>query len=215
MCGRYTLFDIRELEREYPLPEDFTFEPQYNVAPTQIMPVITEQGVELMRWGLVPVWAKDEKIGYRLINARSESVFEKPIWKAVITRKKCLIPANGFYEWKKESSGKQPYFVHPKDQELFMFAGVWEVWKHDGREWHTYSILTTRANKEMENVHDRMPVILHKADWQQWLAADRREDIEPLLAPYKDDELELFEVSKDVNVVRTNNDTLIVPINSK
>lgn len=96
-----------------------------------------------------------------------------------------------------------------------MFAGVWDVWKHNGREWHTYSILTTRANMEMENIHDRMPVILRKADWQQWLEADRREDIEPLLAPYKDGGLDFFPVSKEVNIVRANSDTLILPINSK
>ena len=215
MCGRYTLFNLRELEAEYALPDDFTFEPQYNVAPTQTMPVVTQDGVELMRWGLIPMWARDEKIGYRLINARSETVFEKPIWKAVITRRKCLIPANGFYEWQKEDGGKQPFYIYPKDQKLFMFAGVWDVWKHNGREWHTYSILTTQANKEMENIHDRMPVILRKVDWQQWLEADRQEDIEPLLAPYKDGGLDLFPVSKEVNVVRTNKDTLILPINSK
>lgn len=215
MCGRYTLFNLRELEAEYALPDDFTFEPQYNVAPTQIMPVVTEQGVELMRWGLVPVWAKDEKIGYHLINARSETVFEKPIWKAVITRKKCLIPANGFYEWQKEDGGKQPFYIYPKDQKLCMFAGVWDVWKHNGREWHTYAILTTEANKEMKGIHDRMPVILRKSDWQQWLEADRREDIEPLLASYKDGGLDFFPVSKEVNVVRTNTDALITPINSK
>lgn len=215
MCGRYALYDIQELENEYPIPKDFDIEPNYNAAPTQIMPVVTEKGLELMRWGLIPAWAKDEKIGYKLINARSESVFEKPIWKALITRKKCLIPSNGFYEWKKEEGGKRPFFIHPKDQKLFMFAGVWETWKHEGREWNTYSILTTRPNSEMEDIHDRMPLILPKADWQQWLEADLREDIEPLLVPYEDNGLELFEVSKDVNIVKTNNDRLILPINSK
>ncbi len=215
MCGRYALYDLQKLANEYSIPEGFDLKPNYNAAPTQTMPVVTENGLELMRWGLIPAWAKDEKIGYKLINARSESVFEKPIWKAVITRKKCLIPANGFYEWKQQEGGKQPYFIHPKDQPLFMFAGVWETWMHEGNEWHTYSILTTTPNKELAYIHDRMPVILAKSDWQQWLEADRREDIEPLLAPYKDAELELHEVSKDVNVVRTNTDKLIVPINSK
>ena len=214
MCGRYALYDIQELENEYPITKDFDIEPNYNAAPTQIMPVVTEKGLELMRWGLIPAWAKDEKIGYKLINARSESVFEKPIWKALITRKKCLIPSNGFYEWKQEEGGKQPFFIHPKDQKLFMFAGIWENWKHEGREWNTYSILTTTPNKEMENIHDRMPVILHRSDWQQWLEADLREDIEPLFEPYNSG-LELFEVSKDVNVVKTNNDKLILPLNSK
>ena len=215
MCGRYALFDIKEIENDYPLPADYEFVPNYNVAPTQTMPVITEEGMTLMRWGLIPSWSKDEKIGYKLINARSESVFEKPIWKAVITRKKCLIPANGFYEWKKAEDGKQPFFIYPKDQNIFMFAGVWETWKHEGREWHTYSILTTEPNKEMALIHDRMPVILQKEDWSQWLGADDEEDIQPLLYSYSDDGLETIEVSKDVNVVKVNNNTLILPINSK
>lgn len=215
MCGRYALFDIRELNREYASTKGIAIEPNYNAAPTQVMPVITQNGLEFMRWGLIPVWAKDEKIGYKLFNARSESVFEKPIWKAVITRKKCLIPANGFYEWKKEQDGKQPFFIHPNDQHLFMFAGVWEEWSREGKRWRTYSILTTQPNKEMEEIHDRMPVILNKDDWQQWLDADRQMDIEPLLVSYKDNGLELFMVSKEVNVATTNNDTLILPINSK
>ncbi|MDB5181060.1 MAG: hypothetical protein JWO54_823 [Candidatus Saccharibacteria bacterium] len=215
MCGRYALFNIDEIVDDYPLPEDFDFIPNYNIAPTQTMPVITEDGMKLMRWGLIPSWSKDEKIGYRLINARSESVFDKPIWKAVITRKKCLIPANGFYEWKKEEDGKQPYFIHPKDQSIFMFAGVWETWKHEGKEWHTYSILTTEPNKEMSYIHDRMPVILQKDDWSQWLGADVEDDIVPLLQSYSDNGLETVQVSKDVNVVKTNNNTLVLPINSK
>lgn len=215
MCGRYTLYEMEKLFRDFPNQYEKEIEPNYNAAPTQILPVVTMEGLTLMRWGLIPSWAKDEKIGYRLINARSESVFEKPIWKSVIMRKKCLIPANGFYEWRKQPEGKQPYYIHPKDQELFMFAGVWEQWQHEGKDWHTYSILTTTPNKEMTYVHDRMPVILHEADWNQWLEADRQEDIEPLLAPYEDGALEMFEVSKDVNVVRVSHERLILPINSK
>lgn len=215
MCGRYALYDLQMLGREYRIPKGDAIRPNYNVAPTQTMPVATERGLALMRWGLVPRWAKDEKIGYRLISARSESVFEKPIWKAIIMRKKCLVPANGFYEWQRRAGGKQPFYIHPKDQELFMFAGVWESWHHEGAWVDTYSILTTTPNREMKDIHDRMPVILHKEDWAQWLEADRREDIEPLLVPYEDSALECFEVSKDADVVKVNNDTLILPANSK
>lgn len=215
MCGRYVLYDFNELCNEYPLLEELTISPNYNVAPTQIMPVVTDNGVQHMRWGLIPKWAKDDKIGYSLINARSETVFEKPMWKSLVTTHRCLVPANGFYEWQKRPDGKQPFYIHPKNQHLFMFAGIWDVWKHDSREWYTYSILTTTPNEQMKQIHDRMPVILHKADEAQWLAADRHDDIEPLLSPYDDDDLDMFEVSKSVNVVKTNEKDLILPINSR
>lgn len=214
MCGRYALYDFEELYDEYSVPKDFDILPNYNTAPTQTMPVITQNGIEMMRWGLIPRWAKDEKIGYKLINARSESVFEKPIWKSVIAKNRCLIPANGFYEWQKREDGKQPYFIQLDDDPMFMFAGIWETWKHDNLIWNTYSILTTTPNKEMTGIHDRMPVILHKDDEAQWLAADKREDIEPLLTPYEDAHLHMFEVSKDINITKANDKTLILPINS-
>lgn len=212
MCGRYALYDFEELYDEYAVPDDFEIAPNYNVTPTQSMPVITEDGLQMMRWGLIPTWAKDEKMGYKLFNARSESVFEKPIWKSLITKHRCLVPANGFYEWQKQEKEKQPYFIQLKDSGLFMFAGIWGIWKHKNLIWNTYSILTTTPNKEMTPIHDRMPVILHKDDEAQWLSANGREDIEPLLQPYEDAHLRMFEVSRDVNGSRANDQTLILPI---
>ena len=214
MCGRYALYDLTDLQATYGVPPDFPLSPRYNVAPTHTMPVVTESGVEVMRWGLIPKWAKDEKIGYKLINARSESLFGKPIWKAVVLKRRCLVPANGFYEWQKQESGKQPFYIHPADQALFMFAGVWEIWQHEGKEWHTYSIVTTEPTDDMARIHNRMPVILHKDDHAQWLGADTRDDIEPLLAPYNGT-LEMFEVSKAVNVATADDNSLILPLNSK
>lgn len=215
MCGRYALYDLESLNAEYHIPEDIDLAPNFNAAPTQSMPIVTDHGMELMRWGLIPRWAKDPKMGLRLINARSESVFDKPIWKSAILHRRCLVPANGFYEWQKRLDGKHPFYIHPKDQNLFMFAGVWESWTYQDREWHTYAILTTVPNHEMTDIHDRMPVILHKEDRAQWLAADTREEIETLLMPYSHNTLEMFEVSRDVNVVKTNDGHLITPINSK
>lgn len=215
MCGRYVLYDLEALDTLYPLPTDDSIEPNYNAAPTQTMPVVTEEGVRTMRWGLIPKWAKDPKIGYKLINARSETIFDKPVWKSIVTRRRCLVPANGFYEWQNRDEGKQPFYIYVKDQPLFMFAGVWESWLHEGREWETYSILTCDPNQEMADIHDRMPVILHKDDHAQWLAADRKEDILPLLMPYTHGGLDMFEVSKQVNIVRANDQTLIMPANSK
>jgi putative SOS response-associated peptidase YedK len=215
MCGRYDLHDYDELTERYALPPNVSVRPNYNVAPTHIMPTITDQGTTMMRWGLIPRWAKDEKIGYKLFNARSESVFEKPIWKGIIKKHRCLVPANGFYEWQKQEDGKQPFYIHLKDDDLMMFAGVWETWKHEDKEWATYSILTTTPNKEMKDLHDRMPVILNQETYDQWLGADREEDIKPLLQPLQDGSLAMFEVSKDVNVTKTNDERLILPLNSK
>ncbi len=183
------------------------------------MPVITESEsgkptIELMKWGLIPVWVKDPRIGYKMINARSETIFEKPAWRSVIKKKRCLIPADGFYEWKKQSDTKvkQPFYIHPKQFELFSFAGVWESWKDENNnEIRTYSIITTEPNKEMSSIHDRMPVILYPEDEASWLEPSKvtRDDIEPLLRPFEDNGLEIFEVSKDVNTVKNNDEHLI------
>jgi putative SOS response-associated peptidase YedK len=209
------LYETDTLDERYDVEIGLELHPNYNTAPTQFMPVITENGLELMRWGLIPKWARDEKISYKLFNARSESVFEKPLWKSVITSKRCLVPANGFYEWKKESDGKHPYYIHPRDTGVFSFAGVWEQWQHRGRLWWTYSILTTEPNKEMTNIHNRMPVILHQQDEDTWLRADEREVIETLLQPYDDNGLDMYEVSPKVNVTATNDASLIGPLNSR
>ncbi len=132
----------------------------------------SDRTIESMQWGLVPKWAKEPNIGYKMINARSEGIFEKPSWRGPIKYQRCLVPANGFYEWRREASGrvKTPYFIHPKDQGLFAFAGIYEIW-HDpqGNELWSYAIITTTPNAEMTSVHDRMPVILHPDDWELWL----------------------------------------------
>lgn len=212
MCGRYVVYDTDNIEDRFNVDLVDDLAPNYNVAPGQTMPVITRDGLVLMRWGLIPRWAKDEKIGYKMINARSESVFEKPTWKGLIKSKKCLIPVNGFYEWQKTADGKQPFYIHPKDKGLMAFAGLWETWTHEGKDWHTYTILTTSPNKEMGSIHDRMPVILHREDESQWLNADTQGDIEALLRPIEDGSLEMYEVSKEVNTARTNEKSLLEPV---
>src|SRR5689334_19370469 len=139
MCGRYALIDTNEIGDRFDVDLLDPIKPNFNAAPTQDMPVITKDGLQIMRWGLIPVWAKDEKIGYKMINARAESIFEKLMWKGIVKRNRCIIPANGFYEWQKRDDGKQPFYIHLPKDELFAFAGIWETWKHDGKEWHTYS----------------------------------------------------------------------------
>lgn len=215
MCGRYTLYTTDELEDRFRIEVSEAIKPNYNAAPTQNMPVITTDGLQIMRWGLIPSWAKDEKIAYKMINARAETVFEKPMWKGIIKRNRCLIPANGFYEWKKQGGSKQPYFIHLPNEELFAFAGIWETWKHEGAEWNTYTILTTTPNNEMESIHDRMPVILDKNEEEDWLFSEERDIYGTFLDPLPNNSLEMHEVSKDVNIVKINNESLIGSLNSK
>jgi putative SOS response-associated peptidase YedK len=216
MCGRYALYSTDEEVAEHydaELPEERSA--NYNVAPTQTMPVMTQAGLQMMRWGLIPKWAKDEKIGYKLINARSESILEKPVWKNIVRKNRCLIPANGFYEWKKTESGKIPYFIHLANDQLFSFAGIWETWIHKGHVWNTYSIITTKPNRDMKDIHDRMPVILTKDEESAWLNADDDSLISTLLTPLENGLLKMHEVSKAVNTIKVNEATLIGPINSK
>jgi len=200
---------------------NYSFSATYNAAPTQTLPVVVDhpngKRIELMKWGLIPVWAKDEKIGYKLINARSETVFEKNTWKKVITNQRCLVPATGFYEWKKAADGKRPFYIHKLDQPIMSFAGVWSSWKSsEGNTLHSYAILTTAPNKEMSVLHDRMPVILHPEDEQDWLNPDMTEqqDIAQFLRPLEDGSLDIYEVSTAVNNVRVNNESLVRPVST-
>lgn len=215
MCGRYTLYTTDDIEDRFNVEVRDEISPNYNAAPGQTMPVITEEGLRLMRWGVLPRWAKDVRVGHKMINARSETVFDKATWKSLITRHRCLVLANGYYEWQQREHGKQPFFIRPRLEKLFAFAGLWSAWEHAGRVLLTYSIITTRANTDTEGVHDRMPVILHRSDEARWLAADTREDIEPLLVPYEDHGILLHEVGTDVNSIKNNNETLIRPLFGK
>ena len=221
MCGRYTFTQPESLGERYSLHNMIEIRPNYNAAPTQDMPVIRLKGSEMslavMRWGLIPSWAKDKNIGYKLFNARSETVFEKPSWRSAIKTRRCLIPATGFYEWKREgSSKKQPYYITAKRSEIISFAGIWESWKDENDESiETYSIITTSPNKEMSELHDRMPVILRREDELAWLNEDNRDFLETLMKPYEDDTLRLIPVSTDVNLVKNNDGNLLLPVNSK
>ncbi len=226
MCGRYTLHKkVDELAERFNVAKvNYDINENFNVAPGQIMPVITEdetgRHLELMKWGLIPSWAKDPLIGYKLINARDDGIFDKPVWRNLILKKRALIPADGFYEWQKPTDPKgrkQPYYIHPKDLALFSFAGVWENWTDaGGREWLTYSIITTEPNKEMKAVHNRMPVILHPADEASWLdlAKVTKEQVAPFLRPYDNNGLAMHKVSDEVNSTRNNNSQLIYALNA-
>lgn len=228
MCGRYGFYRVDEFGDRFGVKPSVAFKvnDNYNAAPGQILPVIIEseagRTLEPMKWGLVPGWAKDINIGYKMINARAESLFEKPTWRGPAKYKRCLVPARGFYEWDKITEDgkpkKQPYFIKPASQDLFAFAGLYDTW-HDqaGNELWSYSIVTTAASKEMATIHDREPIILKPEDESLWLDAtlQDRGAIEALLHMYPYGKLEMVAVSTDVNVVKNNDEHLIYPINSK
>ena len=218
MCGRYSLADLAKIEVKFKAySQGFGLTPNYNVAPSQMMPVVTpdkdSRQLELMHWGIPRVLGKD--LVKELINTRADKAFER-FWSNTVLHHRCLVPANGFYEWKTQADGKHPFYIHPKDQDLFAFAGIWSEWKDkDGKFMKTYSILTTEPNKEMRSIHTRMPVILHEEEYDAWLTPDdSRATIEPLLRPYQDGGLDIYEVSKDVNNVQNNHGQLFTPLNT-
>lgn len=217
MCGRYSLEKRQhELEHFYnsKMPASYRG-PNYNVAPTQIMPVVTLIGLELMSWGLRPQWAKDPKIAYSLINARAETIFEKPTYRKPIISNRCLIPATGYYEWQKTGKTRQPYYYHLRNQEIFSFAGLFVAKTDDQGEIHkTYLIITCSPNKLAAEVHDRMPVILSESEQKDWLDPDIIEPdrIQQFLNPFSDNEMTAIKVGSEVGNVKNNSASLTQPI---
>ncbi|MBL8190586.1 MAG: SOS response-associated peptidase [Acidobacteria bacterium] len=204
MCGRFTQRkDPKKLAAYYGVEDPYVVaSPRFNISPQQMIQAVTSdrQIVEL-KWGLIPSWAKDPKIANNLINARAETLQEKPSFRTALAKRRCLIPADGWYEWKKESDGKQPYFFHRRDDGLFSFAGLWESWKSpEGETIQTCTIITTEPNELTGQYHHRMPAILKRSDEALWLDSMARvSDLVQLLAPCSADELEVYAVSRAVN----------------
>jgi putative SOS response-associated peptidase YedK len=208
MCGRFARYASGdEVAQRFQLPEATLFdEPRYNIAPTQPVAAVraTAWGRALawLRWGLIPSWSSDPAIGNKLINARAETVTEKPSFRSAFKQRRCLIPASGYYEWeKRRGSRKQPYFIRPRNGSLFAFAGLWERW-HDsqGTPVETCTILTSEANEQLRSLHDRMPLILDPAADATWLdpGADAP-SLHALLVPYPAEKMEAFPVNPWVN----------------
>jgi putative SOS response-associated peptidase YedK len=219
MCGRYTLTAPAES-----LAEEFGFKDSsveltqsYNVAPTQGVAAVLEEGgvrrLELLRWGLIPPWADDPQIGSRMINARSETAPEKPSFRRAFRERRCLIPADGFYEWQRTNGAKQPFYIHMEDGRPFAFAGLWESWGRGGEgEIRTCTILTTGANAVVGEIHKRMPVILAPDAYDVWLdPSSERDELTGLLAPYPEDEMEAYPVSRFVNSPSNNDPRCVEP----
>jgi putative SOS response-associated peptidase YedK len=207
MCGRFTQSLTGEaIAQAFDLDDIPNWTPRYNLAPTQNVPVIlmSEAGrtFKSLRWGLVPSWAKDLAIGARMINARSETVTEKPSFRSAFKKRRCLIAADGFYEWQKEQGKKQPFYFRLENGQPFGLAGLWEQWQApEGDVWQTCTILTTDANSLLSQVHDRMPVMLHPEDYDRWLDPQNQstEALQSLLRPYEAEAMVAYAVSPIVN----------------
>jgi putative SOS response-associated peptidase YedK len=209
MCGRYTLSSPNDAVADlFELPELPLLAPRYNVAPTQEAAAVRvlkpgePRRLDLLRWGLIPYWAEDPSIGNRMINARSESVADKPAFRRSFRKQRCLIPTDGFYEWKKEGKLKQPFHIRRQDRQPFAFAGLWERWKDPAGELiDSFTILTTDANDLIRPLHNRMPVILDRKDFGLWLDPAAADPVQllALLVPAPGEEMETVPVSRAVN----------------
>ena len=222
MCGRFTAsFEFREIKVGYNLQQDLPcFGRRFNIAPSQEVPVIIQNGgkneLKIMRWGLVPSWAPDRSIANRMINARAETVTEKPSFRRLLQSRRCLIPADGFYEWRREGSGKVPVWFYIKKKEPFAFAGLWDVWRDvEGEVLHTFTIITTSPNALLRRIHNRMPVIFDALQARQWLdprLSTRTADIAAVLAPFPFELMESHDVSPLVNKPEVDSSDCINPI---
>ena len=216
MCGRFQLsVKGKEISERFNV-EVFNemYSPSFNCAPSQKLPVITNQNPETLsffKWGLIPSWSKKSP-GFNLINTRAETILQKPMFRNAFRRQRCLVPANGFFEWRK--SDKVPFRVFLKNEALFAMAGIWDVWYDaENHPVNTFSIITTESNQKMKGIHHRMPVILVKDKEEAWLHSQDTEKLTKLLIPLDDSQIEMYPVSTIVNSVKNNGKEIIYPIN--
>lgn len=209
MCGRFQLsVKGKQISERFNIEVfDELYRPSYNCAPSQNLPVIINSEpnrLNLLRWGLIPFWAKDPKVGFRNINTRAETINSKPSFKQAFKKRRCLIPANGFYEWKKDSN-KTPFRIFLKNEGLFSMAGIWEQWKDaEDKEIITFSIITTTANGKIKDIHHRMPVILKPEHEKEWLFETNETNLLSMLQPYDPQLIDLYEISTKVNSPKHN-----------
>lgn len=211
MCGRFTNdAEQAAIEKEFKVGKlnKVEFAPRYNIAPSQLIDAILETGEERiftrLKWGLIPSWAKDDSIGNKMINARAETLAEKPSFRSAFKQRRCIIPATGFYEWSKKGAGaKKPFYFYLKNRDVFGFAGLWEEWtdKETGEFLETCTIITTEANEVLEPIHERMPVILDRENYDLWLDTqiDEIDQLQKLLVPFAAAKMASHEVGKAVN----------------
>lgn len=221
MCGRFTLTVEKSviMERFGLSSANIVWQPRYNIAPNQPCPTVIDNGSELllqlMVWGLIPHWSKDKKNAFQMINARAETVKTKPSFRDSFRNRRCLVPADGFFEWKKTDAGKIPYRATLRTGGLFALAGLWDTWMDEkGDEIKTFTILTTEANSLLATLHDRMPVILKREDEARWInpSIQESEEVEKLLKPFSANEMALTEVSAIVNSWKNDTPDCIIPV---
>ncbi|MCX6650437.1 MAG: SOS response-associated peptidase [Methanomassiliicoccales archaeon] len=218
MCGRFSLGLVYGFSTRFGVPEESGLTPRYNIAPFQQIVVIVRESpnsLRWMRWGLVPRWAKGEEFGLKLINVRAESVLDKPMFKPLLSSQRCLVPATGFYEWSKLGTKKRPFNFRLKGQDFFAMAGIYDVWRKDGKELITCSIITTQANEEVAKVHDRMPVILSRSSEESWLSkgALTESALREIMDPFPANGIESYPVSDAVNDAKADDPDMVVPYN--
>jgi putative SOS response-associated peptidase YedK len=216
MCGRYTFQPTEEFYRRFNIPNRLDgLVARYNIAPSQLVPVIISQDqnqVMLMRWGLIPHWAKEEKTAYKMINARMETLTQRPAFRSLLAANRCMIPATGYYEWKVEARGKTPYDIHPTNHQFFAFAGLYDVWtKPDGEEIHTFTIITKDSDGFVAQLHNRMPVILDRDLEEAWLdtVITSPNEVLDILERSADVTLDAYPVSRLVNKPSADSKALI------
>ena len=220
MCGRYTLIaDLGDLAQRFEFDgSDFSYDPGYNIAPTESVLTVRNldgRAAAFMRWGLIPFWAKDPKIGARMINARAETVAEKPAFRNALKRRRCLVLADGYYEWQKTPVGKRPFRIVMRSGEPFAFAGLWETWKDpEGNVIPSCTIITTAANDFLAPIHNRMPIILPREKEELWLDTgfDDQATLTSVLIPHPGEDMDAYEVSTMVNYARNDGPEVIARV---
>lgn len=220
MCGRFALPNPEELASHFNLKTTLDIAPRFNITPSQdivavrLFPGTPNRELIMLKWGLVPFWAKDKKIGYKMINARAESVADKPAFRAAFRQRRCLIPALGFFEWLHTTNAKQPYFIRLKEADILAFAAMWEHWQgENGETIESCTIITTGANHIVSNIHDRMPAIIEPGQYENWLDphADQ-EALLPLLKPFPDQQMVAYPVGMGVNNPKNDNPDCLLEI---
>ncbi|MFQ5994388.1 MAG: SOS response-associated peptidase [Acidiferrobacterales bacterium] len=220
MCGRFMLATPREhLVSQFRLRHAPELGPRYNIAPSQPVAIVREtiqhgRQLALVHWGLIPYWVKEPNDNAKMINARAETLTERPFFRSAFAQRRCLVPADGFYEWKKVTGKKQPYSIRTKNEKPIAFAGLWERWRDRSRVIESCAIITTDANELIQSLHDRMPVILDEQDYARWLdcSLDDPVALQPLLRPYDPHKLVAYAVSTRVNSPKNDDIDCIAPV---
>lgn len=218
MCGRFSFFGVEQFYSRFQIKNRLgALNKRYNITPRQKIPIVTrednENYAEMMLWGLIPFWAKDPKIGNKMINARADTLSEKPIFKKPLSSRRCLVPVNGFYEWKGNGDGKIPYYIRRKDDDLFGLAGLYDVWRDlKGREVKSFTIITVPPNRVLKNIHNRMPAVLDRKNENKWM--DNNISVKTALTylkPHPAKELKAYEISKRINISLNDDSDIIKP----